>query len=61
MGVGAAYRCNQETGLPIDIRLNPKGDHLELAALLEIAHWLDHQALGRPGGFASADAPIMAS
>jgi hypothetical protein len=60
MGVGGAYRWNKETGLPVDIRLNPKGDHVELTALLEIGHWLDHQGIGIPGQFSSRSHPLLA-
>jgi len=37
----------------VDIRLNPRSDHVELTAVLEIGHLLDHQAIGSAGEFAS--------
>lgn len=53
MWEGGKYRWDNETGKPVDIRLNPESDHLELTALLEIGHLLDHQAIGVAGEFAS--------
>ena len=50
---GGKYRWDRETGRPIDIRLNPRGDHPELTTVLEIGHLLDHQAIGITGEFAS--------
>jgi hypothetical protein len=49
----AKYRWDKSTGLPMDIRLNPRGDHAELSTVLEIGHLLDHQAIGIRGEFAS--------
>ncbi len=60
MPEGEKYRWVHATGLPLDIRLNPKNDHLELTAVLEIGHLLDHQAIGTPGEFASVAHPILA-
>ncbi len=57
---GAKYRWDTMTGCPLDIRLNPRGDHAELSTVLEIGHLLDHQAIGVPGTFASEIHPIMA-
>ncbi|MBI5084515.1 MAG: hypothetical protein HZB13_07955 [Acidobacteria bacterium] len=59
MAVGGKYRWDLETGRPVDIRLNPSSDHLELTALLEIGHWLDHQAVGVAGSFASVTHPRL--
>jgi hypothetical protein len=59
MPEGGKYRWERETGLPLDIRLNPKNDHLELTAVLEIGHLLDHQAIGMPGKFASVGHPNL--
>jgi hypothetical protein len=50
---GGMYRWTKATGLPLDIRLNPGNDHLDLTVVLEIGHFLDHQAVGTPGEFAS--------
>ena len=49
MREGGKYRWNPTTGAPLDIRLNPKSDHLELTFALEIGHLLDHQALAARG------------
>lgn len=54
---GAKYRWDKITGHPLDIRLNPRGDHPELSTVLEIGHLLDHQAIGMPGKFASKAHP----
>jgi hypothetical protein len=53
MEEGGKYRWDKETGRPADIRLNPRGGHLELTTVLEIGHLLDHQAIGVAGEFAS--------
>jgi hypothetical protein len=60
MLAGGKYRWVKETGQPMDIRLNPRSDHLELTTLLEIGHLLDHQAIGIPGEFASVCHPRLA-
>ena len=60
MREGGKYRWDRTTGAPLDIRLNPKSDHLELTFALEIGHLLDHQALGTPGEFASVAHPRLA-
>ncbi len=57
---GGKYRWDMVTGKPIDIRLNPRGDHPELTAVLEIGHLLDHQAIGVAGEFASIAHPRLA-
>lgn len=57
---GGKYRWDEDTGRPVDIRLNPRCDHAELAALLEIGHLLDHQAVGAAGEFASQSHPLLA-
>jgi hypothetical protein len=57
---GGKYRWDKETGRPMDIRLNPRGDHLELTTVMEIGHLLDHQAIGIPGKFASETHPRLA-
>jgi hypothetical protein len=54
------YRWDKTTGRPVDIRLNPRSDHLELTTVLEIGHLLDHQAIGPVGGFASESHPFLA-
>ena len=54
------YRWDQATGGPVDIRLNPQSDHLELTTVLEIGHLLDHQAIGLAGEFASESHPFLA-
>ena len=56
---GGKYRWEQATGAPLDIRINPKGDHLELTTVLEIGHLLDHQAIGKIGEFASIAHPNL--
>ena len=60
MREGGKYRWDRTTGAPLDIRLNPKSDHLELTFALEIGHLLDHQAFGTPGEFASIAHPRLA-
>src|ERR1019366_7613189 len=57
---GGKYRWDKETGRPVDMRLNPRGDHQELTTVLEIAHLLDHQSIGLVGEFASKTHPRMA-
>lgn len=47
------------TGRPVEIRIRPTSDHRQLTALLEIGHWLDHQAIGTMGEFASISHPIL--
>jgi hypothetical protein len=54
------YRWDKATGRPVDIRLNPQSDHLELTTVLEIGHLLDHQAIGLAGEFASESHPFLA-
>jgi hypothetical protein len=56
----AKYRWDKSTRRPLDIRLNPRGDHAELSTVLEIGHLLDHQAIGTPGKFASEYHPLLA-
>ena len=56
----AKYRWDKSTRRPLDIRLNPRGDHAELSTVLEIGHLLDHQAIGTPGIFASEYHPLLA-
>jgi hypothetical protein len=51
---------NPSTGQAQEIRIRPAGDHAELTATLELGHWLDYQALGKPGDFASRSDPILA-
>jgi hypothetical protein len=53
------FTWDQWTGRPLEIRIRPTSDHVELTALLEIGHWIDHQALGAPGQFASASHPVL--
>ena len=59
MAAGGQYRWDKMTGRPMDIRLNPKSDHLELTTVLEVGHLLDHQAIGAPGEFASISHPRL--
>jgi hypothetical protein len=47
------------TGRPVEIRIRPTSDRRQLTALLEIGHWLDHQAIGTMGEFASISHPIL--
>jgi len=49
------------SGRPVEIRIRPTSDHRELTALLEIGHWLDHQAIGTMGEFSSTSHPILAA
>ena len=60
MAAGGKYRWDKETGRPVDIRLNPRSDHLELTTVLELGHLLDHQAIGTAGEFASVSHPRLA-
>ena len=60
MAAGGKYRWDKETGRPMDIRLNPRNDHVELTTVLEIGHLLDHQAIGTAGEFASVSHPRLA-
>jgi hypothetical protein len=60
MAEGAKYRWDKATRRPVDIRLNPRGDHVDLSTVLEVGHLLDHQAIGIPGEFASAAHPRLA-
>jgi hypothetical protein len=48
-----AYEWNSRTGEALRLRFSGIGDHQELTVVHEIGHFLDHQALGRPGIFAS--------
>lgn len=52
------YRFDR-AGRPREIVLNPESTALELAVVHEIGHVLDHQVLGRPGGFASRRDPAL--
>jgi hypothetical protein len=47
------YEWSDRTGEPLRLRLSGLGEHPELTVIHEIGHFLDHQALGRPGTFAS--------
>jgi hypothetical protein len=48
-------------GNPVRITVERDGDHKGLTTAHEIGHFLDHQALGTPGEFASeANLPEMA-
>jgi hypothetical protein len=60
MTEAAKYRWDKVTGRPVDIRLNPRGDHVDLSTVLEVGHLLDHQAIGVLGEFASAAHPRLA-
>lgn len=44
-----------EDGKPVGIGINSKGDHQEMTTAHEIGHFIDHQALGQAGSFASED------
>ena len=48
-----AYEWSERTGDPLRLRLSVHNGHPELTVVHEIGHFLDHQALGRPGTFAS--------
>lgn len=48
------YRYDEQYGDPMFISLSAQADHAELTMLHEVGHFLDHQAIGRPGKFASA-------
>jgi hypothetical protein len=48
-----AYQWDDRSREPLRLRLSSFSDHPELTIVHEIGHFLDHQALGRPGFFAS--------
>ena len=48
-----AYEWNDRTGEALRLRLSSLGGHPEFTVVHEIGHFLDHQALGRPGTYAS--------
>lgn len=48
-----AYVWNSHTGEALRLSFSATNDHAELSVIHEIGHFLDHQALGRPGIFAS--------
>ncbi|MFN8633528.1 MAG: hypothetical protein U0893_06700 [Chloroflexota bacterium] len=54
-----AYEWDERTGEPLRLRLSGLGNHPELTVVHEIGHFLDHQALGRPGTFASESGAIQ--
>jgi hypothetical protein len=47
------YGWSDRTGEPLLLRISTHSEHPELTVVHEIGHFLDHQALGRPGIFAS--------
>jgi hypothetical protein len=48
-----AYEWISHTGEALRLSFSVTNDHPELSVVHEIGHFLDHQALGRPGAFAS--------
>lgn len=49
-----------EDDRPVRIVIKPDGQYPELTCLHEIGHFIDHQALDRPGTMASEGSPILA-
>jgi hypothetical protein len=47
------YEWSDRSGEPLRLRISTHSEHPELTVVHEIGHFLDHQALGRPGTFAS--------
>jgi hypothetical protein len=60
MREGGKYRWYESSGELVDIRMNPRSDHIELTTVLEIGHYLDHQVIGNRGEFASVAHPRLA-
>jgi hypothetical protein len=54
------YEWSDRTGEPLRLRFSTLGEHPELTVVHEIGHFLDHQALGRPGTFASESDALTA-
>lgn len=54
-----AYEWNARTGESLRLSSSVTNDHPELSVVHEIGHFLDHQALGRPGVFASDAGDIL--
>jgi len=48
-----AYAWNEYTGASLHLSFSAAGPHPELSVVHEIGHFLDHQAFGHPGSFAS--------
>jgi hypothetical protein len=55
----AQYRMQPNRGRALGIGLDPFEPHIELAIVHEIGHFLDHQAIGNRGGYASNRHPNM--
>lgn len=51
--IRGGYRCLTD-GTPVDIVVNRAGVSIALTVLHEVGHYLDDQAIGSPGTFASA-------
>lgn len=60
LGADGSYRFQPRRGRAHGIGVDPAAPHPELTLLHEIGHFLDHQALGRPGSFASRRHPDLA-
>jgi hypothetical protein len=56
----ASYRYQINRGRALGIGIDPVEKHIESLVLHEIGHFLDHQGLGRRGGFASPRHPDLA-
>ena len=54
-----AYEWNSRTGEALRLSFSVTSDHPELSVVHEIGHFLDHQAFGRPGIFASDAADVF--
>jgi hypothetical protein len=52
-GLDGRYRFHPHRGTPRAIEISQMATVQELTLIHEIGHFLDHQALGRPGSFAS--------
>ena len=58
-GADGQYRFTRHRGEARGIGISQSAPHLELVLLHEIGHFLDHQALGNRGGFASTRHPTL--
>jgi hypothetical protein len=54
-----AYEWNSHTGESLRLSFSVTNDHPELSVVHEVGHFLDHQALGHPGGFASGAGDLV--
>jgi hypothetical protein len=61
MTEGGKFRWDGDAPNPLWIEINPRGDHKELASVLEIGHLLDFQAIGAAGEFASKEDPLLSA